>query len=86
VETKLTKIRKRKGHTILQASRIAGVAPASINSAELGKRIPTAKTLAKFSRYYGLSESEIIKIIAILRERRKQIERIDIEILSKLSS
>lgn len=85
METKLQRIRKQKGHTLKQAGQAAGIASTTLHLLETGKRLPSQKTLQKLTEYYKLDEAEIIKIYAILRERRLLIERIDRELMEKLS-
>lgn len=85
METKLQRIRQQKGHTLKQAAQAAGIASTTLHLLETGKRLPSQRTLQKLTKYYKLNEAEIIKIYAILRERRLLIERIDRELMEKLS-
>jgi transcriptional regulator with XRE-family HTH domain len=58
--TRLYELRKASGLTQLQLAQAARVTQASVSNYELGKRVPSQRTLAAFARCLQVSPSVLL--------------------------
>lgn len=56
---RLTELRKKKGLTQKEFSKILNVSVGAVGMWESGKRTPTSKTMKKIAEYFGMTIEDI---------------------------